>query len=454
MPSWLDRLFRRRPTTTGPSASSIRFDTAGWRVKRKKPHERLWRNAEGDTLSVRVYQESADHLRHLADIEQLRAFYRDRAAAAGRGIVSVEVVSAAGVLGAKVIEKFKERPANSYEGTLAIPLKSAHCAITVRSTEHGMTGFREAIVTALLRQSGELELPELPESDRPVKRKGWCLDPYDPRHDTSALYSLSDDPRLDALFPDHPLSNVRMWLTRVQETLRIDQEVISDYSSVSAAKSAASSPPRTALSSRAVGTLYFDMGKVAESQRFVEESIAEFERTNRANHPEAAEQMLLLGFIHEYLGADLKSESMFSNAMKIFETTLGPDDPHTMQAAINLGRARIALGNHAEARPLFERALSVDATKRLPGSLAGLALYGLGVCLSAGGLYSDAVSRFEGALEIFEEVHGPDFPDCATVLRNMAASFQAMGEFGKAADALKRARKLTAESENSGSESP
>lgn len=72
----------------------------------------------------------------------------------------------------------------------------------------------------------------------------------------------------------------------------------------------------------------------------------------------------------------------------------------------------------------------------------GGALNGLGLVHNARGLYVQALSCFERALEIIRTEHGPEFSDCATVLRNMAISLQEIGEGRRAEDALEQARQI------------
>jgi tetratricopeptide (TPR) repeat protein len=73
------------------------------------------------------------------------------------------------------------------------------------------------------------------------------------------------------------------------------------------------------------------------------------------------------------------------------------------------------------------------------GSNAGVALNGLGLVYNARELYSEAIPCFERALAIFERVHGPTFPDIATVLRNVAFSWKRLGNLERMADAWERA---------------
>lgn len=449
--NWLTRLLRRAPCESdGPSVRLIQFDTSGWSRTRKSGHSIEWRDADGDTLCARVHPKPTERLLVLSDLESLRAFHRQEAATRGGCIISVETVHVAGIRSEKVINKYERRPAYAYDGTLTIPLKHAHYTITMDSIERGVTGERDAVVTSHLAGRGELAIAEAEDSAGARRIKGWFQDPYDPSYKGRALYSMSDDERLDALFPHHPLSKIRRCLTRVQNTLAINQAAASNSVEVpSPGEAEAAERPRHLLSSRTVASLYLlfgssllEAGRFDEAERLLTVSISELEHVAGVNDLLVARHLLLLGLAHDSQGRHIEAERVLSRSRGIFTVNLGDDHPETAQAALNLARVYVSLGRHAEAEPLFLQALRVFEEKQMPGSNAGVALNGLGLVYNAHGLYAQAIPCFERAHEIFESVHGPQFCDCATVLRNMAFSLQKNGDERRAKDALERARRI------------
>ena len=260
--NWLMRLLT--PGLRGdnaPSVHAIQFDTIGWiptKSWRRLSRSSLeWCDANGDTLCVRVHGKPAGHLVNLPDLMSLRSFYRQDAARHGGGIVSVETVRVGNILSAKVINKYERLPAYAYDGTLAIPLKNAHCTITMRSIESGVTGRRDALVTAHLAERGELEIEKAEKADQPGSIKGWFQDPYDASYQGRTLYSMSDDERLDALFLDHPLSRIRSRLTQIQNTFAIDAAHVADSPQESSTReSERIERARDLLSTDTVVTLY------------------------------------------------------------------------------------------------------------------------------------------------------------------------------------------------------
>jgi hypothetical protein len=80
------------------------------------------------------------------------------------------------------------------------------------------TGTREALVNAVVAQTGELVLGDTkPDGSRTIK--GWFQDAYDAAFDAGALNSYTDDERVDPILPAHPLSRTRAWLATLGSTL-------------------------------------------------------------------------------------------------------------------------------------------------------------------------------------------------------------------------------------------
>ncbi len=434
-----------------PSVHSIRFDTGGWTSTKSRRSSLEWSNADGDTLRASIHGKLTAISLVISDLDSLRAFYRQEAARNSGGIVCVEIVQAEGIRAVKVINKYERRPAYAYDGHLIIPFKNAEYTITMDSIERGTTGERDALVTCALAQTGELEIEPPRGPDEPGRIKGWFQDPYDSSYTGQAIYSMSDDDRLDPLFPKHPLSKIRACLARIQSTLAIDVSSLREAIPVpsNTREDAGSSPTRHLLSPSTLASLYFDfgsslleVGKSDECEKLVGRLISELELTVCENDLIVARQLLLLGLAYENQGKYVEAETVLSRCLTIFKSNLGHDHPETAQAMLNLGRMHIALNRYDAGEPLLKKAMRIFEDKQVPGSSVGVALNELGLVHNARGLYTQALPCFERALEIIQKVHGPDFTDCATVLRNMAVSLQKIGEDRRAIEALGQAQQI------------
>ena len=80
--------------------------------------------------------------------------------------------------------------------------------------ETGVTGQREAAVSAILVSDGKIKMNEQGQI-----MSGWSKDPYDENYTKGALLNLSEDAYYDEAFPDHPLTQARLL---VNELIRLN----------------------------------------------------------------------------------------------------------------------------------------------------------------------------------------------------------------------------------------
>ena len=190
-------------------AQSVRFSMPGWTEEKPQEGPRVWRDPDGDVLSMGA---SVDPLTDLdwSSETHVRQFARQLAEAAGGGLIEAAAVAPPPRAIVRLIYKRLIGPSYIYTGMLVMTGGSVPMVWTVVAGEHGMTGIREAVVTAEMMSAGEL-------TSESYKRR-WAQDPYDPAYqgvDKSVLRFLSDDERYDARFPQHPLSKVRRALAGI-----------------------------------------------------------------------------------------------------------------------------------------------------------------------------------------------------------------------------------------------
>ncbi len=86
-----------------------------------------------------------------------------------------------------------------YTLTMHISFETYAMNISGFFNENGMTGFREAMIYAHMRNENKV-------SD---DAEGWTCDPYDKSFTKGLLMNLSEDRQFDAAFPEHPLTEAR-----------------------------------------------------------------------------------------------------------------------------------------------------------------------------------------------------------------------------------------------------
>lgn len=213
--SWWKRLWHGGgETLSSERLRAVRLAMQGWSEEASRGQLRVWRNPQGDVLSLAIPDGSLD-LPPLSDETSLQQWCRSLAERRGAGLIEVGVATGALGSGVSLIYKRLERPAYVFTGMLLVPSQSQ--VWTVVAGERGTTGVREAVVTSELLTAGKLTVQDYERS--------WARDPYDPgyhRVDRSVLRFVSDDECYDERFPEHPLSKVRRVLATLPSSVQVE----------------------------------------------------------------------------------------------------------------------------------------------------------------------------------------------------------------------------------------
>jgi hypothetical protein len=214
---------------------SISLDFAGWELHRREEAMAVWTDGEGDALGIDFLNAKPNIPAPRNGPDALRDHFRKAAVATGGGIVEVDTVEIHGIDCARLIVKFRQEPTGfTFQGTCVVPRQDFSYVVRVNCPERGITGMRGAAVMLIEMPALEHEdapgdapvHPLFPEAKPAGRIKGWFKDPYDSKHDESALYALSDHRKYDDGFPNHPLSRARRKLDRIIETLEFTSEIL------------------------------------------------------------------------------------------------------------------------------------------------------------------------------------------------------------------------------------
>jgi hypothetical protein len=197
--------------------NAVVFDTKNLRLQSDDGGTRVWVSDAGDTVTL-YYLTKRQSLRAVPEeLGSIRAASRLQAARYGGAIVEVDLRTLGGTAVVREIVKVPQSPAGmGYLGSFMIPLVDCGYFLSVAAREKGVTGMRDTAIFAKLMQSGEVAFGEDGESP-----KNWMGDPYDPSIVGVPARNRADDAAYDSLFPDHPLSRVRVLLQQIETSLRI-----------------------------------------------------------------------------------------------------------------------------------------------------------------------------------------------------------------------------------------
>ena len=101
------------------------------------------------------------------------------------------------------------------------------------------------------------------------------------------------------------------------------------------------------------------------------------------------------------------------------------------------------MGQYAKAEPLYQRSLKIRESKLGPDHPdVAQSLNNLATLYQDMGQYAKAEPLYQRSLKICESKLGPDHPDVATSLNNLATLYQDMGQYAKAEPLYQRSLKI------------
>lgn len=192
---------------------------AQWHFLHQDDFVATFRNEAGDFLTLNYFPVVPDIAADIADANALRAFYRTMAESNQVAMLAVDPFLLVGLPAVLSILKARMEPRGfAFIGSYTLPFSDHSFVIKVQSMEHGITGIRETAV--MMMQSAPLESDEVTG-----KLTGWEQDPYEPGYRGAFMCNKADDPKHDAIFPEHPLSKVRHYLHEIGTELEMTASI-------------------------------------------------------------------------------------------------------------------------------------------------------------------------------------------------------------------------------------
>jgi tetratricopeptide (TPR) repeat protein len=193
-----------------------------------------------------------------------------------------------------------------------------------------------------------------------------------------------------------------------------------------------------------LAALYHDLGRFAEAEQLLKRSLTIYEKAMAygPKHPVVAQSLLNLAEIYRAQGRYAEAEPLLKRSLEIRESALGPEHRDVAQSLNNLAALYRDQGRLDDAEPLFKRSLEIRERALGPEHpevalcLNNLAMLYLGQSSAVRTMelgsgrppvpYRDfrrlalAEPLLERSLAIREKVLGPDHPDVAQSLNNLA----------------------------------
>jgi hypothetical protein len=106
----------------------------------------------------------------------------------------------------------------TYLASLTIPFKKCSYVVKIQAVEVGTTGMRDTIIADELLKEGKI-------TSGTESFEGWFSDPYKPSFEEGTPMNLSEGITYDAKFPEHPLSQARSLLAKIEAEITFADEL-------------------------------------------------------------------------------------------------------------------------------------------------------------------------------------------------------------------------------------
>jgi non-specific serine/threonine protein kinase/serine/threonine-protein kinase len=165
-------------------------------------------------------------------------------------------------------------------------------------------------------------------------------------------------------------------------------------------------------------------GRYPEAERLLRDVLEIHRRVLGNDHPQTAYAIngLALALVHQ--GRDPEAERLFREAADINSRVLGNDHPQTVQSMNNLAFTLEREGRYSDAEILLRKIIDIEghvSDKRLPAYVVPSTLTYLGTTLLRERRYAEAERWMREAIE--ESVHllGPESPEAAEAMYDLAS---------------------------------
>jgi tetratricopeptide (TPR) repeat protein/CHAT domain-containing protein len=302
-----------------------------------------------------------------------------------------------------------------YQEAAALSERSVSLWRTFAGERHPLYGTMLANLSSIYDQMGRLKEAEdlvrqaLPIFENRTNQQSWV------REKLAALYSKAG---------------------RHKEAIEIQRQVAADIET-----SFGPEHPSLATSLGNLGGYYLELGQFSEAEAAFTRELAIREKVFGPDHPDIVFSLANLASLRGAQGRTSETEKLHRRGIAIRESKLGPEHPDTAHAYSNFGAHLYMLGRNAESETFLRRALAIFEQKlgrehtTTLWTMASLA----NVLDTIGGHKAESEALHRTGLVLREKVFGPDHPELAYGLTNLATFYIGGKQYQEALPLLRRA---------------
>lgn len=193
-----------------------------------------------------------------------------------------------------------------------------------------------------------------------------------------------------------------------------------------------------------LGSAYRMTGRLDAAESAWSRGISISERLHGPHDRKAANMLLARGALAKARGDSATAKDLYSRALEILETASGPRHPEV--AAALMGTAALELregGDYATAAAQLQRAIAINrAVYGSPSLVLSGAIELLGHLRVWQGRFDEAETLVNSALQMHQQILGPDHRWVGTTLADLGYIFSIHGQCERAIPYLQRAREI------------
>jgi tetratricopeptide (TPR) repeat protein/transcriptional regulator with XRE-family HTH domain len=188
--------------------------------------------------------------------------------------------------------------------------------------------------------------------------------------------------------------------------------------------------PRVADSLNNLATLYWSQGKYTLAERFYLQALELSKRMLGSEHPDIADSLNNLALVYHDQGKFAQAEVLYQQALELRTRALGPEHPGVAGSLNNLAALYVTQGRFAQAEVLYQQALELHRKSLDHQRLDGTAE--LSHFVAGQDKFAQAEHFYQRALAICQRALGPNHPDVAASICNLADAYIHQGKYEQA----------------------
>jgi non-specific serine/threonine protein kinase/serine/threonine-protein kinase len=265
-----------------------------------------------------------------------------------------------------------------------------------------------------------------PNTARSMAYLAWSLQEEGRYAEAEALQRPALEIQRRRLGPEHPdtLVSMRDLAISLEMTGRVDEAEKLERDALETRRRVLGNDHPDTL--KFMNNLAFTLrreGRYPEAEKLLREALDIERRVLGNDHPGTAASMSALALTLARQGRYPEAEKLYREAVDVNSRVLGNDHPSTVQSMQSLAQTLMREGRYSDAEIVLRKIIDVEgrvSDKLLPANVLPMTLDSLGTTLMHEGHYAEAEKWMHESIEKAVHLMGPESPEAAGTMYNLA----------------------------------